>query len=56
MTKTTEELAQMKVARDESMRIAEKAAYAYACECEVGNERFKAFEIYENILNAGRVY
>jgi hypothetical protein len=51
-----EELANLKEIRDSAMRTAEKAAYSYACACEVGNERTKAFEIYENVLNAGRVY
>ncbi|WP_160172921.1 hypothetical protein [Caballeronia zhejiangensis] len=34
---------------------AEKAAYAYFCECPVGPERERAHEIYLNILNATRV-
>lgn len=45
-----------KEARNKLMREAEKAAYAYACEVDVGLEREKAFEIYENIRTAGRVY
>ena len=37
------------------IREAEKAAYAWACACEVGREREKAFDIYQNVLNATRV-
>lgn len=35
---------------------AEKAAYAYCCACDLGDEREKAFQIYENIRNATRLY
>jgi hypothetical protein len=38
-----------------ALRVAEKRMHAYACELEVGDERTKAFEIYENIRNAARV-
>jgi rRNA-processing protein FCF1 len=51
-----EELEKLKEARNSAMRTAEKLAYAYACACEVGNERSMAFDIYENVRNAGRVY
>lgn len=34
---------------------AEKAMYLYAGECEVGEERTRAFEIYGNIRTATRV-
>jgi len=37
-------------------REAEKAAYAYFCECEVGPQRERAHQIYENIRNATRVW
>lgn len=33
---------------------AEKAAYAYFCTCEIGDEREKASEIYERIRTATR--
>lgn len=39
----------------EKHRAAEKAAYEYFCACEVGDERSRAFEVYENIRNATRV-
>lgn len=51
-----EKLAELKRKRDELMRQAERAAYEYFCECEIGNERIKAHDIYDNLLNAGRVY
>lgn len=51
-----EKLRFLKNTRNELMAAAEKAAHAYACECDVGEERIKAFEIYENLRNAGRVY
>lgn len=53
---TTEELQQLKDRRNQLMREAEKVAYAYFCECDVGREREKAHEIYENLRLAGRVY
>lgn len=49
-------LQELKAKRDKLMREAEKAAYEYFCECDVGHEREKASEIYENIRTAGRVY
>lgn len=51
-----EQLNSLKSDRNRLMREAEQAAYRYACECDVGREREKAFEIYENIRTAGRVY
>lgn len=57
MEETQEQkLARLKVARNVAMREAEKAAHEYARECDLGNERNKAFEIYDNIRLAGRVY
>lgn len=38
-----------------ALRTAEKRMHAYACELDVGPERTKAFEIFENIRNASRV-
>ena len=40
----------------EKRQEAEKAAYAYFCSCEIGAEREQAFEIYERIRNATRLY
>ena len=34
---------------------AEKAAYAYFTECDIGLEREQAYNIYENIRNATRL-
>lgn len=57
MEETQEQkLARLKEARNTAMRAAEKAAHEYARECDLGNERNKAFDIYENLRNAGRVY
>jgi hypothetical protein len=53
---TAEQLAQLKAERHKFMREAERVAYAYFCACDVGHEREKAHEIYENLRNAGRVY
>lgn len=39
----------------EAHRLAEKKWHAYACELPAGDERIKAFEIYENIRLATRV-
>jgi hypothetical protein len=33
---------------------AEKSMYAYACECDIGEERVAAFEAYERIRTATR--
>jgi len=53
---TEEQLKALKAKRDGLMREAEQAAYAYFCECEIGTEREKAHDIYENLRLAGRVY
>lgn len=53
---TPEQLDALRVKRNEMMRAAEKAAYEYFCACEVGREREKASDIYDNLRNAGRVY
>lgn len=39
----------LKEAMYAAQREAEKAAYAYACACDLGPERVRAFEIYERI-------
>lgn len=36
------------------LRIAEQLAYKIFCDTDVGPERFRAHDIYENILNATR--
>lgn len=51
-----QELKALKDKRNALMREAEKAAYEYFCACDVGREREKACEIYENVRTAGRVY
>lgn len=53
---TEEDLQKLKAERNRLMQEAVSAAYKYCCECEVGREREKAFEIYDNLRNAGRVY
>jgi hypothetical protein len=49
-------LKSLKDERDKAMDDAIKTAYAYFCACDIGTEREKAFEIYENLRTAGRVY
>lgn len=39
-----------------ALTAAEKAWYAYAGVCEVGDERTQAFQVYENVLNARRLW
>jgi len=46
----------LKSKRDHLIDEAQKAAHAYFVECDIGKEREKAGEIYENIRTAGRVY
>lgn len=53
---TPEELKALKDKRDELMRQATAAAHDYAAACDVGDERCHAFDIYENLRCAGRVY
>ncbi len=38
----------------EKIRDAEKAAYAYFCECEIGPERERASDTYERIRTSTR--
>lgn len=52
----TADLLELKRKRDVLMREAEQAAYEYFKECEVGEEREKAHDVYENLRTAGRVY
>lgn len=51
-----ETLDEKKINRNKLMNETEKVAYDYACACDIGDERERAFEIYENIRIAGRVY
>jgi hypothetical protein len=37
------------------LREAERAMHTYACSCELGEERNKAFDVYENIRTATQV-
>lgn len=37
------------------LKEAEKAMYAYCCSCDIGPERERAFQIYENIRLSSRV-
>lgn len=54
MADDEKKLAKLKAERDTAIRTAEKAAYAYFCECEVGAERIKAGEIYDNVRTSLR--
>lgn len=54
MTEEEEKVAALKKDFHEKRQAAEKAAYAWFCECEVGPERERAHEIYTNILYATR--
>jgi uncharacterized Zn ribbon protein len=38
-----------------ALRLAEQKMHEYACSLDIGDDRIKAFEIYENIRNAARV-
>lgn len=49
------ELEQKKEEAIKQITKAEKAIYEYACFCEVGEERTKAFQVYENIRTATAV-
>jgi len=57
---TNEATAEMVLARkkrvaEKARMEAEKAWYAYACECDVGHQREYAFEVYERIRTATRI-
>jgi hypothetical protein len=47
-------LAEMKSEMLAALRVAEKLAWAYFCECPVGSERERAHDVYENIRTATR--
>lgn len=55
MAADDKKLAKLKNERDTAIRAAQKAAYAYFCECPVGPERIKAGEIYSNVRTSVRV-
>lgn len=46
----------LKALRDRLIREAEKAAHEYAANCDLGDERVAAFEVFENVRTAGAVY
>jgi predicted SprT family Zn-dependent metalloprotease len=50
-----EKIRALKDARNKAIAEAEKAAYAYFCECEVGQERIRASDIYDNVRTALRI-
>lgn len=54
MATDDKKLAKLKADRDAAIRTAEKAAYAYFCECEVGAERVRASEVFDNVRTALR--
>lgn len=49
-----EKLERLKTEMLEAISVAEKAAYAYFCECDVGPDRSFAHDIYETIRNSTR--
>ncbi len=49
------EIQALKEAAFEALREAEKKMHAYASALDLGEDRIKAFEIFENIRNAARV-
>ncbi len=51
-----EKLNDLKLTRNKAIRKAEEEAYKYFQECELGDERNKAGEIYENLRIAARIY
>jgi hypothetical protein len=53
--RTPEELAQMRTEMLDHLNKAEKLAYAIFCATDVGRDRIKAHQVYENIQNATRV-
>lgn len=53
--RTDQVIESLKNAAFAALRDAEKRMHAYASALDVGDERTKAFEIFENIRNAARV-
>lgn len=52
---TEDELKSLKTEMLAKLREAEQLAYQYFCECDVGPERIRAHDVYENIRRATRV-
>lgn len=50
-----QKLAWAKTVAQEKLREAEKAWYEYFCMCEVGDERTRAADVYENVRTATRI-
>lgn len=50
-----EKLADARKFAHEALNEAERAWYAYAGMCDVGPDRTRAFEVYENVRHARRV-
>lgn len=50
-----EKLEQMRQARNSAIAVAEKASYEYFCACDLGRERERASDVYENVRTALRV-
>lgn len=50
-----QQISSLRTAAYASLRDAEARMHKYAAALEVGDERTKAFEIFENIRNAARV-
>ena len=53
--KTPEQLAEMKEKALNLQQDAVTAAYEYACECPLGDERIWAFTYYQNLRVASRI-
>jgi hypothetical protein len=49
------QLAEARKAAHDALTAAERAWYAYAGLCDVGPDRTRAFEVYENVRHARRV-
>lgn len=50
-----EKLEEAKTRAHRALDVASKAWYEYAAMCEVGPDRTRAFEVYENVHNARRL-
>jgi hypothetical protein len=50
-----DQLETLKLRRNEAIKVAEKIAHEYFCECEVGRERELASNVYENVRCSLRV-
>lgn len=54
MATDDKKLVKLKTDRDAAIRTAEKAAYAYFCECPIGAARVQAGEVFDNVRTALR--